>query len=71
MPYISSFLVFWTPLLEVLVQGRIVPVAVLTGLLGLRPSRTDIRSASNIEKLTAGIMDQIHKPDHLLLHASR
>ena len=49
MSYVSSFLMFWTPLLEVLVQGCIVPVAVLTGLLGLRPSRTDIRGASNIE----------------------
>ena len=53
------------------VKCCVVPIAVLTGFLCLRPSRTDIRGASNIEKLTAGIMNQIHEPGHLILHASR
>ena len=68
---VFSCAVFLTPILEVLVQGCVVPIAVLAGLLGLRPTSTDIRGASNIEKLTAGIMNQIHKPGHLVLHASR
>ena len=58
-------------ILEVLVQGCVIPIAVLAGLLRLRPTSTDIRGASNIQKLTAGIMSQIHKPGHLVLHASR
>ena len=68
---VSSVQVFWTPILEMLVEGSVVPIPVQTGLLRLRPSSADIRSASNIKQLTAGIVDQIHEPDHLVLHASR
>ena len=68
---VSCFDVLLTPVLEMFVKGCIIPILVLAGLLGLRPSSTDIWGASNIQKLTAGIMSQIHKPDHLVPHASR
>ena len=57
--------------LEMFVQSSIVLVPVLAGLLCTRPSWAGIHGAPNIKKLAKCVVNQIHKPDCLVLHASR